>query len=83
MAVILWKDGNQHRVEALELHAYLKAGYTLTEETHAQSADAEEVGTEDGTEANIDWHAQYEEKFGERPHHRMKLETIIEKVNGD
>ena len=26
--------------------------------------------------------AQYTEKFGKPPHHRMKMETILEKLNG-
>jgi len=26
---------------------------------------------------------EYEQKFGDKPHHRMKLETILEKLNGN
>lgn len=39
-------------------------------------------------EAEVDderdvWVALYEEKFGKKPHHKTKLDTIIAKVEGD
>lgn len=79
MAVIVWKDGVSSRVEAHALQRHLAAGYTL--ENKPVVAPVEKPA-----EVDVDLEAArqlYTEKFGEKPHHKMKFETILEKLNGD
>lgn len=74
MAVEVFKDGVSYYVEPHDLHNHLQAGYTLelvTNEPKAPQLDIDKA------------RAAYLEKFGEEPHHKMKLETILEKINGD
>lgn len=74
MAVIIYKDGIEHRVEPHDLYDHLQAGYTL--EPDAKPYAKQEMDLEQARVA-------YADKFGEKPHHKMKFETILEKLNGD
>lgn len=75
MAVEIWKDGVLHRVEPHDLHNHLAQGYTLTNEPEPEP---EEEGADLEAARQL-----YFEKFGEKPHHKMKTETIMEKLNGN
>lgn len=80
MSVEVWKDGVLSFVEPLDLHNYLAQGYTLTNE---QNHVPEELENENES-ADLEAARQlYFEKFGERPHHKMKVDTILEKLNGN
>lgn len=85
MAVEVWKDGVLHRVEPHDLHNHLAQGYTLTNEPEPEpepEGEGEGEGENDG--ADLEAARQlYFEKFGEKPHHKMKTETIMEKLNGN
>lgn len=91
MATILWKDGKEYRVEAHAVQRHLAAGYTVTNEpekkAEALAVEAVDLNAQiddNGAQSdNVDLEAarqMYEEKFGERPHGRMKLESIMEKL---
>lgn len=75
MAVMVYKDGQSARIVHTSLQAHLDAGWGL-DENHTSAKKEESIDLEQARLA-------YEEKFGEKPHHKMKLETIIEKLNGD
>ena len=77
MSVEIFKDGKSIIVEPSDLHDHLNQGYTLTNEP-----DLEPENENDG--AGLEAARQlYFEKFGEKPHHKMKTETIMEKLNGN
>lgn len=53
------------------------------EATHVRQ---EKEGQQEEVEVSGDreaWTEKYEQKFGKRPHHKAKLETIIAKVEGN
>jgi hypothetical protein len=76
MSVEVFKDGVSFLVEPEHLKGYLDNGYFLEEDPCRLNLNAkiDEMATAS---------AEYEAKFGEKPHHKMKLETILEKLNGD
>ena len=77
MAVLVYKDGVEYRVEPHDLHNHLQAGYTLEPKNLApEKAEVLEMDLEQARLA-------YADKFGEKPHHKMKFDTILEKLNGD
>lgn len=79
MAVIVWKDGVSSRVEAHALQRHLKAGYTLKNEPVVAAVEKPAEIDMDLDQARL----AYADKFGEKPHHKMKFETILEKLNGN
>lgn len=80
MAVEVWKDGVQYRVDPMALQRHLAAGYTLTNEPVTKPVEVSvEVPEMDLEQARL----AYADKFGEKPHHKMKFDTILEKLNGD
>lgn len=90
MAVLIYKDGIEHRVEPLDLHNHLAQGYTLTNDPKpaelevAVESSSIEVQMESNSDLDLEAARQlYFEKFGEKPHHKMKTETIMEKLNGN
>lgn len=76
MSVEVFKDGVSYLVEPHDLQGHLNAGYFLELEPYKVN---EETKVDELASAS----AAYEKKFGEKPHHKMKLETILEKLNGD
>lgn len=79
MAVMLYKPGESQKVEPQYLEGELANGWSLDEAVMTGEDKALEYTDED-LEAARDL---YKEKFGKAPHHRMKIESIMEEVNGD
>lgn len=79
MAVEVWKDGVQYRVDPMALQRHLAAGYTLENEPVVASIEEPAEIDLDLEQARL----AYADKFGEKPHHKMKFETILEKLNGN
>jgi hypothetical protein len=76
MSVEVFKDGVSYLVEPNDLQGYLNTGYFLELEPYKIDEEARPNELANAADA-------YEEKFGQKPHHKMKLETIMEKLNGD
>jgi hypothetical protein len=76
MSVEVFKDGVSYLVEPQDLQSHLNAGYFLELEPYRINQETSEDELANAV-------AAYEEKFKEKPHHKMKLETILEKLNGD
>lgn len=71
MAVVIYKDGVSARVEPKRLQAHINAGWSLSKDGKSKEADkAPECGLA----------AEYEARFGKKPHHKMKGSTIAEKL---
>jgi len=81
MAVVLYKEGEKPiRVEPNRLQAHLQMGYSLSKNFAKKEEDkAEKEAAVDLEQARL----AYEDKFGKKPHHKMKLETILEELNGN
>ena len=80
MAVMLYKEGEKPiRVEPNRLQAHLQMGYSLTEDFSKPEDKAEKEAAVDLEQARL----ACEDKFGKKPHHKMKLETILEELNGN
>lgn len=79
MAVLVYKDGVQYRVEPHDLYNHLQAGYTLENVPAKKETKTDDVPEMDLEQARL----AYADKFGEKPHHKMKFDTILEKLNGD
>lgn len=90
MAVLIYKNGVEYRVEPLDLHNHLAQGYTLTNdpktvelEVAVEPSSLEAQMTSNDVVELEAARQLYFEKFGEKPHHKMKTETIMEKLNGN
>lgn len=65
------------------------AGWSFTVEAQRGNTDVrqgKEEGQEEGQEVDDDremWAAAYEQKFGKKPHHKMKVDKIRAKVESD
>lgn len=75
MTTILFKDGEEHRVDALEVYSLLANGYT-TELTPVAAPVATPVEGESDAELEAA-RELYEEKFGKKPHHKKTFTTIM------
>lgn len=78
MAVTLYKPGAWQNVEPHLMQNELDAGWALDERVMTGEAVEDETSDTPDLEAAREL---YKEKFGEAPHHKMKLETIMEKLN--
>lgn len=67
------KHGIKYVYHEGELASDLKLGWTVDEEPLPVVTEEEEID-----QATIDL---YQSKFGKKPHHRMKLETILAELN--
>ena len=74
MSVEVFKNGVSILVEPEDLQNHLDLGYSLTNGTEAELQ-------KDDEKEFLEAVAAYEAKFGEKPHHKMKLATILEKIN--
>lgn len=64
----------------IEAQSNEKYGWKTVTEEEFYNRGSEKVGF---TAEEEDIKRKYEEKYGKPPHHKMKIETIIEAVNGD
>lgn len=91
MGVMMYKaDEHPVRIEHTEMAGYESMGWSIHEnlagvaEVFDQMPErTEPTETQDDTALRELAVAEYEAKFGEKPHHRMKLDTILEKLNGN
>jgi len=96
MGVMVYKENEKPlRIEPWEMEGYLSMGWSLDENpiepapenTAPVDLDEPDLGLKEPAQNDDESFKmavlQYEEKFGEKPHHRMKLETILEKLNGN
>ena len=85
MGVMVYKEGEKPtRIEPAEMEGYFSMGWVLDES--GKPVEAKESAKESTKEETTDLDQamlEYEKKFGEKPHHRMKLDTILEKLNGN
>ena len=79
------------RIDHTDMAGYESLGWSIHEnvelpvetEKQAELIDEQETADQDNAELLALAVAEYEAKFGEKPHHRMKLQTILDKVNGN
>jgi len=85
MAVMMYKTGEDPiAIDHREMIGYESMGWSIHENLERLAELIEDVADKnDDDELRAMAVAEYEVKFGEKPHHRMKLETILEKVNGN
>jgi hypothetical protein len=91
MAVMMYKLGEAPiRIDYTDMAGYESLGWSIHEnappvetEKQAELIDEPETEDQDNAELLALAVAEYEAKFGEKPHHRMKLQTILDKVNGN
>lgn len=82
MGVMMYKvDEAPICIDHREMTGYESMGWSIHENLEP-AVEAVEVKIDDAELLAIAV-AEYEAKFGEKPHHRMKLDTILEKVNGN
>lgn len=76
-------------VQACDEPKLKKQGWTLTVEAQRGNTDvrqAKEERQEESQEVDDDremWAAAYEQKFGKKPHHKLKTDKIRAKVESD
>jgi hypothetical protein len=82
MGVMVYKEGEKPaRIEPHEMEGYFSMGWVLDK---SGKPAAEEVKAAKETATDLEQaRLAYEHMFGKKPHHKMKLETILEELNGN
>jgi hypothetical protein len=92
MGVMMYKqDESPICIDHTDMAGYESLGWSINEnvelpvetEKQAELIDEPETEDQDNAELLALAVAEYRKKFGEKPHHRMKLQTILDKVNGN
>jgi len=81
MGVMMYKvDEKPVCIDHTEMSGYESMGWSIHENIEVVRVSIEESEEKAKLAMAV---LEYEQKFGEKPHHRMKLETILEKLNGN
>jgi len=84
MGVMMYKqDENPICIDHTKMADYESMGWSIHENLESAEKVVESDEKNDDAELLAIAIADYETKFGEKPHHRMKLETILEKLNAN
>lgn len=81
MGVMVYKEGQSaQRIEPWEMEGYFSMGWVLDKSGKpAPKAEDQAKPDLDLEQARL----AYEHMFGKKPHHKMKLDTILEEMNGN